>query len=174
MLGTDREELDLGFDDVDDESAISAAKLFRNPENHVKKLSLHARLSAVGVRRIAAALKDRNCKVENITLSSCSIGDVGVSRIATSLRDVGCRVTDICLQKCGMTCDGATEVANTLQNPNNKIRQRDWRCWSFENRYLTERRQLPSYRNQLRGLPNELCGSGRSGECPERSKQQSH
>ncbi|XP_065138058.1 uncharacterized protein [Paramisgurnus dabryanus] len=101
-------------------TAEGDAALTSNPL-HVKKLN-HIKLGDTEVKLISDVLKNPDCKLQILELSTCNITDEGCVALASALRSNPSHLRDLDLSDSKLTDSGVKLISDVLKNPDCKLK----------------------------------------------------
>ncbi|XP_072891897.1 NACHT, LRR and PYD domains-containing protein 3-like [Hemitrygon akajei] len=112
------QELRLGENDLGDSGVKLVSVALRNPECKIQKLGLdNVGLTDSGAKDFASALST-NPSLTGLNLSDNKLGDSGVKRVSAALRNPECKIQKLELVEVGLTDSGAEDLASALStNP---------------------------------------------------------
>ncbi|XP_072132514.1 NACHT, LRR and PYD domains-containing protein 3-like [Mobula birostris] len=112
------QELSLGGNNLRDSGVKPVSAALRNPECKIQKLWLErVDLTDSGAEDLASAVST-NPSLTELNLSYNKLGDSGVKRVPAALRNPECKLQKLWLKDVGLTDSGAEDLASALStNP---------------------------------------------------------
>ncbi|XP_073671497.1 NACHT, LRR and PYD domains-containing protein 3-like isoform X9 [Paramisgurnus dabryanus] len=143
-------------------TAEGDAALTSNPL-HVKKLN-HIKLGDTEVKLISDVLKNPDCKLQILELSTCNITDEGCVALASALRSNPSHLRDLDLSDSKLTDSGVKLISDVLKNPDCKLKILKLRSCDITDEgcvaLTSALRSNPSHLTHLNLCNNKLRGSG--------------
>ncbi|XP_072891289.1 NACHT, LRR and PYD domains-containing protein 3-like [Hemitrygon akajei] len=135
------QELRLGGNDLGDSGVKLVSTALRNPECKVQKLRLNdVGLTGSGAEDLASTLS-ANCTLTELNLSTNKLGDSGVKLMAEALGNPECKIQKLWLWKVGLTDSGAEDLVSALSG-NQSLTELDLRLNSLTDRSVPALRHL--------------------------------
>uniref|UniRef100_UPI00398EF916 NACHT, LRR and PYD domains-containing protein 3-like n=1 Tax=Pristiophorus japonicus TaxID=55135 RepID=UPI00398EF916 len=154
--------LGLGFNNLGDSGVKLLSAALRDPDCKIQELGLRAvGLTDSGARDLSSALST-NRSLTVLDLSSNNLGDSGVKLLSVALRDPDCKIQELELYDVGLTDSGAEDLASALST-NRSLTVLDLRSNSFTDRsYPALRRLILTCRSleQIWLLGNQFSSTG--------------
>ncbi|XP_062895448.1 LOW QUALITY PROTEIN: NACHT, LRR and PYD domains-containing protein 12-like [Mobula hypostoma] len=112
------QELGLGGNELGDSGVKTVSAALRNPECKIQTLGLYdVGLTDSGAEDLASALST-NPSLTELNLSGNKLGDSGVKLVSAALRNPECKLQELWLDNVGLTDSGAEDLASALStNP---------------------------------------------------------
>ncbi|XP_072893437.1 NACHT, LRR and PYD domains-containing protein 3-like [Hemitrygon akajei] len=135
------QELRLGGNDLGDSGVKLVSTALRNPECKIQKLRLNdVGLTGSGAEDLASTLS-ANCTLTELNLSTNKLGDSGVKLMAEALGNPECKIQKLWLWKVGLTDSGAEDLVSALSG-NQSLTELDLRLNSLTDRSVPALRHL--------------------------------
>ncbi|XP_072892473.1 NACHT, LRR and PYD domains-containing protein 3-like [Hemitrygon akajei] len=135
------QELRLAGNDLGDSGVKLVSTALRNPECKIQKLRLNdVGLTGSGAEDLASTLS-ANCTLTELNLSTNKLGDSGVKLMAEALGNPECKIQKLWLWKVGLTDSGAEDLVSALSG-NQSLTELDLRLNSLTDRSVPAIRRL--------------------------------
>ncbi|XP_055487144.1 NACHT, LRR and PYD domains-containing protein 3-like [Leucoraja erinacea] len=140
------QDLRLGFNDLGDSGVKLVSAALRNPDCKIQELKLNSvGLTDSGADDLASALST-NLSLTELWLGANSLGDSGVKLVSAALRNPDCKIQRLWLNNVGLTDSGAEYLACALST-NPSLTELE-----LTNNTLTDR-SVPALRRLILTLP---------------------
>ncbi|XP_078062063.1 NACHT, LRR and PYD domains-containing protein 3-like [Mustelus asterias] len=134
-------ELSLGDNEVGDSGVKLLSAALRNPECKIQKLDLHDNdLSDSCAEDLASALSTNRSLID-LNLGFNKLGDSGVKLLSVALRNSECKIQELCLHKNTLTDSCAEDLASALST-NQTLRILNLESNSFTDQSVPALRRL--------------------------------
>ncbi|XP_067882390.1 NACHT, LRR and PYD domains-containing protein 3-like isoform X2 [Heterodontus francisci] len=107
-------DLDLSYNKLGDSGVKLLSEALRNPDCKIQKLELENNNLTASCIEVLASAVSTNRSLTDLDLSDNKLGDSGVKQLSEALRNPDCKMQDLCLWGVGLTDSCAEALASAL------------------------------------------------------------
>ncbi|XP_067916037.1 NACHT, LRR and PYD domains-containing protein 12-like isoform X4 [Heterodontus francisci] len=107
-------DLDLSYNKLGDSGVKLLSEALRNPDCKIQRLQLENNNLTASCIEVLASAVSTNRSLTDLDLSDNKLGDSGVKQLSEALRNPDCKMQDLCLWGVGLTDSCAEALASAL------------------------------------------------------------